>query len=111
MHEFALAQSIVTTIEKNTGESLDKLTAIHLEVGEFAGVVVDSLEFGLQVALQDRDIHNVNIDVATVPASAVCECKNEYQLKDMFQNCPLCQSFNRKVISGTDVIIKSVEVA
>jgi hydrogenase nickel incorporation protein HypA/HybF len=111
MHEFALAQNIIASIEANIDEDLQKLTAIHIEVGEFAGVVVDSLQFGLQVALQDRDINGVRIDVSTVPATAVCECENEYNLSDMFQNCPRCSSYKRKVISGTDVIVRSVEVS
>jgi hydrogenase nickel incorporation protein HypA/HybF len=111
MHEFALAQNIIAAIEKNIGEDFSKLTAVHIEVGEFAGIVTDSLAFGLEVALKDRDLEDVQIDIKNVPALAICECGNQYNIKDIFETCPQCQSLKREIKSGTDVIISSVEVS
>ena len=110
MHEFALAQDIVETIGRNVGEDLSKVTAIHIEVGEFSGVVTESLEFGLNVVLKDKNLPDVKIDISTASATAVCECTNEYPVKDILDACPKCNSYNRKITSGIDVIIKSVEL-
>ncbi len=112
MHEFSLAQDIIETIGRNVAASdMTKLTAIHIEVGEFAGVVVDSLEFGLQIVLKDKNMGSVTIDITRIPAFALCECKSEYQIKDILESCPVCHSFNRTLTSGKDVIIKSIELA
>jgi hydrogenase nickel insertion protein HypA len=111
MHEFALAQSIISAVNKNTGDDFKKMIAIHVEVGEFAGVVSDSLEFGLEITLKDQGFENVKIQVSTVPALAICECTHEYFIKDIFETCPQCHSLKRTMNSGTDVIIKSVEIA
>jgi hydrogenase nickel incorporation protein HypA/HybF len=110
MHEFALAQDIVETIGRSVTEDLSKVKGIHIEVGEFSGVVIESLEFGLNVVLQDKNLTDVKVDINTVPAAAVCECGNEYPIKDILDACPRCRSYNRKIISGTDVIIKTVEI-
>lgn len=110
MHEFSLAQDIIETISRSVCENLEKITAVHIDVGEFSGVVVDSLEFGLTVVLEDKNLSHVKININTVAATAVCECSHQYQIKDILESCPKCQSFIRKIISGTDVIIRSVEI-
>jgi hydrogenase nickel incorporation protein HypA/HybF len=110
MHEFALAQNILSAIEKSTGSDFLNMTKIHIEVGEFAGIVNDSLQFGLEVSLKDRELDNVAVEITPVPAVANCECTHEYTIKDIFESCPQCQSLKRTISSGTDVIVKSVEI-
>ena len=110
MHEFSLAQDIFETINRSLSNDLDKLTAIHIEVGEFSGVVADSLEFGLSIILGEKNLPKVKIDITTVPAAAVCQCGQEYPIKDILENCPACQSYNRKITSGADVLIRSIEL-
>lgn len=110
MHEFALAQDIIETISRSVSENLEKITAIHIDVGEFSGVVVDSLEFGLTVVLEDKNLSQVKINITTVTATAVCQCGHHYQIKDIMESCPQCQSFNRKITTGVDVILRSVEI-
>jgi hydrogenase nickel incorporation protein HypA/HybF len=110
MHEFALAQDIIETIDRSVTGNLSNIKAINIEVGEFSGVVIESLEFGLNIVLQDENYSDVKINISKVPAVAVCECKNQYQVKEILEACPKCQSYNRKITTGTDVIIKSVEI-
>jgi hydrogenase nickel incorporation protein HypA/HybF len=110
MHEFALAQDIIETISRTVDGEMHKLQSIQLEVGDFAGVVIDSLEFGLEVILKDKNLSEVKINISKVPATARCECETEYPIQDMLQTCPSCQSFNRKIITGTEVLIKSVDL-
>ena len=110
MHEFALAQDIIETISRSISQDLEKVTAIDIDVGEFSGVVKDSLEFGLTVHLEDKNLSHVKVNMKTVPAAALCECGHEYPIKDILETCPLCKSFKRKITAGADVIIRSVEL-
>jgi hydrogenase nickel incorporation protein HypA/HybF len=110
MHEFALAQDIIETVSRNVKADLEKVTAIYIEVGEFSGVVADSLEFGLEVVLKDRNLSHVKIDMTAVPAVAVCQCGINYSIKDILETCPECHSYQRKITSGADVIIRSIEL-
>lgn len=111
MHEFALAQNIVETIEEKVSADLAKIVGIDLEVGAFSGVVVESLCFGLEAIFSERDVSGVKVNISRVPTVARCECGYEYELKDIFETCPGCQGFARQLISGMDVILKSVELA
>jgi Zn finger protein HypA/HybF involved in hydrogenase expression len=72
--------------------------------------VVDSLEFGLTIVLEDKNLSQVKLNITTVPATAICECGHQYRIKDILESCPKCRSFNRKITSGADVIIRSVEI-
>jgi len=111
MHEFALAQDIVETITTRVTEDLEKVSAINLDVGAFSGVVAESLDFGLKVILAEKHNPDVNINITRIPSVARCQCGNEYPVKEIFESCPRCQSFNRELISGMDIVINSVEVS
>ena len=110
MHEFALAQEIVATISSKVTEGLENIQSIDIDVGAFSGIVVDSLDFGLQALFEEESITDIQVNINTIPTIAACECGTEYQLKEIFEMCPECQSFNRKLVSGTDIIIKSIEL-
>lgn len=110
MHEFALAQDIVETIRRQLPDKMEKITCIHLEVGAFSGVVAESLEFGIDVIFSEKNIPGVKVNIAKVPTIARCKCGNEYELDEIFTKCPACESFEKKVISGMDIVIKSVEI-
>jgi hydrogenase nickel incorporation protein HypA/HybF len=110
MHEFALAQNIVDTIENQVTKDLHKVTKINISVGKFSGIVSDSLEFGLKAILADKNHGKVVIEIKNIPTIAQCECGKEYPIVEIFAGCPSCSSFNRKIISGLDILIDSIEL-
>jgi len=110
MHEYTLAENIVDTIRVQATPRLEQVQQISLDVGRFAGVVADSLKFGLQVIFRESGNREPDVEITEVPALARCECGTEYEIQDLLENCPNCHSYNRKIRSGTDVILRSVEV-
>jgi hydrogenase nickel incorporation protein HypA/HybF len=110
MHEFALAEDIVKTIQSKVTADLERVSNINIEVGAFSGVVIDSLEFGLKIIMKEKNNDMVGINIIQVRTLARCECGREYKIKNIFESCPDCQSLTRKIISGTDVVIQSVEI-
>jgi len=110
MHEFALAQDIVETISVKVTDDLEKVSNINIVIGEFSGVVAESLDFGIKAILAEKNNPDVNVNIEKVPTIARCQCGNEYQLNDILETCQECHSFNRKLLSGMDVIINSVEI-
>ncbi|MCK4835339.1 MAG: hydrogenase maturation nickel metallochaperone HypA [Candidatus Aminicenantes bacterium] len=110
MHEFALAEDIINTISSKVTGQLKTISQINIDVGAFSGIVVDSLEFGLQIILKEKANTMAKINIRQVPTIARCECGSKYEIKNMFDSCPSCQSYNRKIISGIDVMIHSVEI-
>ena len=110
MHEFAIAEDIINTIGAQVVQRLQDVTQINIDVGKFSGIVADSLEFGIQIILKEKANSSAKINIRQVPAMARCECETEYEIGNMLDNCPACQSYNRKIISGIDVMIQSVEI-
>lgn len=110
MHEFALAEDIINTIAAQVTPRLQDIIQINIDVGKFSGIVVDSLEFGLQIILKEKAGITAKINIRQNPTMAQCECGEKYELTNMLDHCPNCQSYNRKIISGTDVMIHSVEI-
>ncbi|MCP4215724.1 MAG: hydrogenase maturation nickel metallochaperone HypA [bacterium] len=111
MHELALAQDIVGTIAAQISADLKKLAAINLEVGDLSGVVPESLDFGLRTILKETYDLEVLVNISRVPTIARCVCGQEYEVKQIFESCTSCQSFDRELVSGKDVVINSVEVS
>jgi hydrogenase nickel incorporation protein HypA/HybF len=110
MHEYALAQDIINTICEEVTDDLKKITLINIEVGAYSGIVVDSLDFGLRLILTEKKNPHADINIIQVPTIARCECGKKYEINNLYENCPACQSFNRKIISGMEIIINSVEI-
>jgi hydrogenase nickel incorporation protein HypA/HybF len=110
MHEFALAEDIIKTIGTSVNHNYESISQINIEVGPFSGVVIDSLEFGLQIIMKEKNNTTVKINAKQVPAMAQCQCGKSYSFTTMFDGCPVCNSLQRKIISGMDILINSVEI-
>ena len=110
MHEFALAEDIVRTIGTRINHDFRNISQINISVGSLSGVVIDSLEFGLQIVMKEKKNPSVRINIIQVQARAQCQCGKKYVLRSMFDECPACKSLQRKIISGTDIVINSIEI-
>jgi len=111
MHEFALAQDIMATIAKQVTDDFKKITAINIEIGAYSGVVADSLAFGIDIICKEKELPDVKVNIVNVPTIAKCVCGRKYEMSEIFETCPQCGSFNRKIISGMDIVINSVELS
>ncbi len=110
MHELSMAQNIVETIGQQVTEDLSKVTGIDIRIGAFSGVVADSLAFGLEIAMADHGKKDIEVNIIEVPTFALCACQHRYQMKQIFEGCPECGSFERRLVDGLDVVIQSVHL-
>ncbi len=113
MHEVSIAANIIDIVgeelRKNQGSTVE---AIHLQIGKLSGVVVESLLFALDVSKKDGIIKHANITVEEVRAIAVCRsCNHEFEADDYFQVCPECGSLDIHLVSGREMVIKSIEIS
>jgi Zn finger protein HypA/HybF involved in hydrogenase expression len=60
--------------------------------------------------MKEKNNPSARINIVQVEAQARCQCGKTYVLKTMFDECPECKSLQRKIISGTDIVINSVEI-
>ena len=110
MHEVSIAMNILQIIEeelsKNPGSAVSHL---HLQIGVLSGVVPDSLLFALEASKQNGILRNAEISIDQPEALALCpECGNKFVTEDYFSVCPQCGNSRYEIISGRELIIKSI---
>jgi hydrogenase nickel incorporation protein HypA/HybF len=112
MHEFSLAQNILEiaeeAVEKN---NMSKATAITLEIGTMAGVEISALETALNIIRMGTILESAEILINNLRATAVCNaCHHQFDPDNIYDPCPACTNFGMTVLSGKELIVKSIEL-
>ncbi|MCK5105049.1 MAG: hydrogenase maturation nickel metallochaperone HypA [Cyclobacteriaceae bacterium] len=112
MHEVSIALNIIKIageeLEKANGKGIEK---IHLSVGKLSGVVIESLRFALDVSKKDGPLFNSEINIDEVPAKMKCQsCGHEFKADDFYITCPKCNEYKLEVLTGKELIIKSLTI-
>jgi hydrogenase nickel incorporation protein HypA/HybF len=112
MHEMSVAQNIFEIVRKNVPEgSEEKVSKIHLKVGELSGIVPDSLLFCIDILKEESDFKNVSIEIEQVPITAHCQlCGKNSQLEYGVFFCPNCQSTSIELLTGRELNIVDIEL-
>ncbi len=108
MHELSLATEVKEIIRKKFGDV--KLKSVEIEVGALSGVAFDEFDFCTKMVFEDAFGKGVRIRNRIKEAEALCSCGAEYHVRDSLEACPVCNGYDRKVIGGQGVILKSVDI-
>lgn len=113
MHELSIAQSIVETVYNHVPEERRSLvSAITVEVGAASGVVADSLCFAFDALKEQVPFCSAELKIITVPFVVQCdECGKQSQNDACLMICTHCGSIEVTIISGTELIVKQIELA
>jgi len=82
---------------------------VILEIGQFAGVIIPSLEFAFSVIKKDTILENTEIEINSPPLLLSCHaCEAEYlaDLEDL--SCPVCQAEDFDILQGREMLVKSI---
>jgi len=134
MHEWALAESILTSALEAAGkEKLKKITEIKISIGELQQIEKDIFKFALKQIIEDQGgkLKNVKITINTEKSTLKCKnCENSWYFNDMkkklnedeseaihfipevafvHSRCPKCGSPDFEIISGRGVTITSIK--
>ena len=112
MHEFSIAVNIIEIAEAEAVKAgADNITELVLDIGTLAGIEFDALDTAMEMAVQQTMLEKSRIIVNRIPAKAICkECKKEFELKQLYDACPDCQSPFHEIQSGQELRIKSLVV-
>lgn len=113
MHEMALSESVLQSIERNArADGFERVLAVHLEIGELAGVDTEAMRFSFDAVTRGTLAENARLDISAVPGKAWClPCGHAVQIAKRFDPCPDCGSHQLQVTGGEDMLLKSLEVA
>jgi len=134
MHEWALAESILTTaLVAAEKEKLKKITEIKISIGELQQIEQDIFEFSLSeiIKTQDKKLKDVKIIIETEKSTLKCKnCENTWKFSDMKKKlnkdeseaihflpevafvhtrCPRCGSPDFEITTGRGVSIVSIK--
>jgi len=134
MHEFALADAVITTALKTArDEGIDRIDRIDVRVGELQRISMESFEFALKEVLPKSEprLAETRMTLAIEPARFRCRpCGRAFGLGDTagpksrqeeeaihfipelahaYLRCPQCASPDFEVTAGRGISIQSIE--
>lgn len=112
MHEMSIAVNIVDIIcQKADAENASKINSVDLEIGELAGIMIDSLEFCFEAACKNTIAENAKLIINKIEAEAFCKsCSKIFNMKSDFSPCPTCNDFDYEIVTGKELSIKSFNI-
>ena len=108
MHELSMAEEMKKVVRSRAQGQ--RILSVDVSVGALSGVVKESLDFCGQAVFEEAFGPSVRFVSHWVPARALCDCGNEFELAGPFTPCPACQGYLRKLVGGKEVLINFIEV-
>ncbi len=112
MHEFAIAKNIVTIAEEYArGEGKSRITGVNLEIGAFAGVMLETLHYAMDSCAIDTMLEGAEIHIDSIEGTGQCrDCGQIFSLEGPVSPCPACGSFRFDIRTGRELRIRSLIV-
>lgn len=110
MHELSIVLSIVETAEEESRKHHARaVEQIDLEIGDLAGVDDHALQFAWEVGVKNTVLEKAKYEIHKVKGWAQCiNCDCEFELKELFNPCPLCGEYLVSILRGKEMKIKSI---
>lgn len=110
MHELSLAKDMTRIIGKAIG-GVRPLDTVNITVGPLSGISSESLRFCFTEVAKMEGFGEPKLVITETEAKLIClDCSIEYQAKEFYQGCPSCGSFSRRILSGREFTVDSVEI-
>ena len=112
MHEMSLCEGILQVIESESRrQGFSRVNNLWLEIGELSGVEVDAMLFCFDAIKRRSLAAAAQMNIISVPGRAWCmQCGDNVSVKQRFDACPDCGSYQLQVTGGDEMRIKELEV-
>ncbi|HMK89533.1 MAG TPA: hydrogenase maturation nickel metallochaperone HypA [Methylocystis sp.] len=108
MHELSIAQGAIEMAEQAAAGR--RITRITLEVGELAGVTIESLSFCFDLAAEGTLAEGATLQIYKVEGLAQCElCKRRFRADSPLMICE-CGSSVIRIVQGEELNLKCIEL-
>ena len=122
MHEFSAACSIVdTAVEAAKNNNATRVSAVHVEVGEFTFLVPEQLVFNFEIASRNSLLEGAELRIKMTKGRLKCddcgfegESKVNSDIPDQIavfapMKCPQCGGSSTIITGGKEFMITSIE--
>ncbi len=108
MHELAVTESIVEGVAARVEGA--RVTRVILEIGKLSGISAESIRFYFDTCARGTPLEGARLEIRDIPGRARCRsCGSETEVPDLLSSC-VCGAPRVELISGTQLIVKAVEV-
>ncbi len=98
-------------IEAAERESAKRITRLHLQIGELAGVVPDAMAFAFDVASAGTIAEGAAFEWDSVKVR--CRCANgcpDFEPDSMIFTCPQCGTISMDLLAGRELHLVDIEI-
>ncbi len=112
MHEMSLCESVIQIIEQSAKEQgFEHVKTVWLEIGQLSGIEIEAMRFGFDAVTRNSIAEGAKLEIIESPGEAWCmQCEKRVQVKQRFDQCPDCGSYQLQVVGGDEMRIKELEV-
>ncbi len=112
MHEISLCEAILQAIEAEAQkQQFTEVTQVTLDIGILSAVEIRALEFAFEVVMQGSIAEKAILKINKIKARAWCaSCSEIVTIRQRYDACPNCESYQLQVSSGNEMKIKELEV-
>lgn len=112
MHELSLAESILETIEDAARrDGFARVSTVWLEIGQLSCVEPEALAFCFDAVTRDSIAAGARLEIIATPGSGWCErCAVTVPMDTIIAACPQCGAYHLKIMNGTEMRVKELEV-
>jgi len=112
MHEMSLCEGILQVLltEAKT-QKFAKVKTVWLEIGELSSVEPEAMLFSFDVVTKNSLADGAELKIVKVTGAAWCmHCAKTVSVKQRYDECPDCGSYQLQVTAGDEMKIKELEV-
>jgi len=112
VHEMSLCEGVLQVLEDEAKrQHFSKVKTVWLEIGAMSGVEVEAMRFCFDVVIRHTLADGAKLEIIEVPAEAWClNCTQTVTVKQRYDACPHCGSYQLQVTRGEEMRIKELEV-
>lgn len=112
MHEMSLCEGVLQVLETEaTKQGFCRVKTVWLEIGNLSSVEPDAMLFSFDVVTRNSLADGAKLNIINIPGNAWCmQCAKNVPIKQRYDECPECGSYQLQVTGGNEMKIKELEV-
>ena len=112
MHEQNICESLLALAIKHAEQAnAARILRIYLVVGEYSGVVDESVEFYFRLLSKGTIAEGADINFTHIPVQLRCgNCDTIFTPERLDLHCPNCNVQQVEIASGKEMFLESLEV-
>ena len=111
MHELSIVMALLDQVKEVERDANSTITGITVCLGALSGVDAECLTQAYLIAVEDTPFREARLIIQQEPTRVLCHsCKQESTPDLPSFVCTRCGSSNVEIISGRDLLLKSIDI-